>query len=138
MGGVNAGIPRRKTMSSIDGCANLAGGQVLADQTGCLRPALPGHFRHVAPQQSFRFPPLFCVVVLTQRLPNPFVNLLPAVSGKLYLLACFQQGPDLFQAQLLPTLHADDQSPACATSPPSGSSCARIARSFRLILYEIR
>ena len=45
--------------------------------------------------------------------------------SKAHRLTCFQQCPDPLQAQLFPTLHADDQSPACATSPPSGSSCMR-------------
>lgn len=138
MGRVDPRVEGRETMPAVGGGVDRAGGGIFTDEPGDLRPAVAGHFRHVGPQQTLALPALLGVVMLPQCLACPLVNLFPAVSGKAHLLACFQQRPDLLQAQLLATLHADDQSPACTSLTPSGSSCVRIARSLRLILHEIR
>ena len=86
---VNAGVARRETTPSIDGCPDLTGGQVLADESSGLGSALPRHFGHVTPQQPLVFPALLGVVVFTQGLADPVVNVFPAVPRKMYFLACF-------------------------------------------------
>ena len=48
---VNARVAGRETAPSVDGCLDLTGGQVLADEPRGLGSALPWHLCHVAPSR---------------------------------------------------------------------------------------
>ena len=89
-GDVDPGVAHRETAPSIDRLPDLARSHILADQPCYLRPAVPRHFGHKVSYPSLGFPAQLSVILLPQSLPDPSVNLLPAVPTKAHLLARFQ------------------------------------------------
>jgi hypothetical protein len=102
-----------ETAPPIHGWLHAAGCCVAADQPRNLRPAQPGHLRHVAAQQASHRLALSGVLLRDHHSLHPAVDLLTIFALKPDFLACLNESPNPFQTQLLCFVHADVQSPAC-------------------------
>ena len=96
------------------------------DQPRHLRPAQSRHPPDVLPHHALLGTAQACVLVPHQRPFHPVVDLGPLQTRKPNLATPRQERPDLLQAHCFRIVHADDQSPASRSRPPSGSSCMRI------------